>query len=140
MVRDRRELLDILQQSSYRIHQSVQRIVLRRREILRHLLHSYGFNRPVDLHRQFTQRLDELVRAFRVSSDHAVELRRARLNGLHSRVAALDPSKVLQRGYAIVSRKGTIIGSRRILRERDRLDVRFHDGSVRTIVADEESP
>jgi exodeoxyribonuclease VII large subunit len=138
VVRDRREILDILRESSYRMQQSVQRVVTRRRDTIRHLLRSHGINRPVDLHRQFSQRLDELVRAFRVSSDHAIELRRTRLTGLRDRVAALNPSMVLRRGYAIISREGRIVSSRAVLRQRDTIDVRFHDGSVRSTVTGEE--
>jgi exonuclease VII large subunit len=43
---------------------------------------------------------------------------------------ALNPDLVLHRGYAMVYRKGEIVGSARRLKSGDGIDIRFDDGVV----------
>jgi exodeoxyribonuclease VII large subunit len=50
------------------------------------------------------QRLDELTNGILRIFKHALQLRRAHLNGETSRLAALNPQSIMGRGFAIVSR------------------------------------
>jgi exodeoxyribonuclease VII large subunit len=50
------------------------------------------------------------------------------------RLAALDPQRVLRRGYAIVRKQGAVVASRTGVRPRDRVDITFHDGAVSSII------
>ncbi|RPJ38730.1 MAG: exodeoxyribonuclease VII large subunit, partial [Chloroflexi bacterium] len=69
------------------------------------------------------------LRAFR----HALQLRRAHLVGLHSRLAALNPQAILQRGYALVQRPdGRLVRSASEVRSGDAVDVRLRDGTLST--------
>ncbi len=135
VVKDRRAILDILRNSWYTLEETLQDMLQNRRQSIHHLLSSYSFNRPIDLFRQSSQRLDELKRSFSVSSAHLLSLTQERYGALDRRMAALNPRLALKRGYVIVRRDGTIIPSSKKLREADQIDMEFHDGHVRSIIS-----
>jgi exodeoxyribonuclease VII large subunit len=98
------------------------------------LLKSYAFNRPIDLLRQHSQRLDEQRRILTKIVAHTFSISRHNFHSLQQRVASLNPETILKRGYAMVSKDGRIIGSAGLLEERDAVSVRFHDGNVPAVV------
>jgi exodeoxyribonuclease VII large subunit len=134
VVPDRREILEIVRDSWYSIATSMHDGLTVRRDTIRHLLQSYAFNRPVDTLRQSSQRIDELTRSLARVGSHYLALTGARVEGLRDRIAALDPSLALKRGYVMVLRGGSIVGSSRVLGAGDSVDLRFHDGTVHSTV------
>jgi exodeoxyribonuclease VII large subunit len=134
VVRDRRELLEVVRNNWYTINDAVMTLVADARKRIRHLLESHALNRPVDRLHQNAQRLDELDRAITVAASHLFAMTRARQKSLGQRLAALDPRMTLKRGYTIVHRNGHIIPSRLLLKTADTVDVEFHDGTVRSVV------
>ena len=63
--------------------------------------------------------------------EHSLRLRRAHLAGLTSRIAALNPAAILQRGYALVhDEQGRLVHSAGGANPGDLLNIRFNDGSV----------
>jgi exodeoxyribonuclease VII large subunit len=130
VVRDRRELLEILRESVYTMRGSVDSLVTDHRRRIHHVLESYAFNRPIDLLRQHSQRFDEITRQLQSSTDHLIAQTRSRTMALQQRIASLDPRMVLKRGFAIVSREGRTVDSRETLRTDDIIDVEFRDGAV----------
>lgn len=135
VVRDRSALLDTLRNYWYTMHQTVTQMVSDRKDQIRHLLSSYSFNKPIDLLRQHTQRVDELDRSMAASVAHRVALVRSHADALHHRIKALDPQLTLKRGYAIVSRNDAIVSSATMLHANDAIDIRFHDGNVSSTVS-----
>ena len=133
-VRDRSALIELVGKCWYTIRQSVQNMLQDRRETIRHLLASYAFNRPVDLLRQFNQRLDEIQRLLGTAASHTLALTLAEYRSLHQRISALDPRLALKRGYTIVRKEGRIVGSRKPLQPDDPIEIEFHDGNVRSRV------
>jgi exodeoxyribonuclease VII large subunit len=105
-VPDRRELLENVADSWYRIKQAVLDILSDKRERIHNLLNSYAFNRPVDILRQHSQHVDEVLRALHRVAGHAFALTSARQGSLDQRLRALDPRLALKRGYAIVRKGG----------------------------------
>ena len=105
-----------------------------RREAVRRALSSYALSRPLDLLRQYSQRLDDRTRAMTLSLRHTFEMAASRLEGLHARVSSMDPGLALRRGYAIVYRDGKPVSGSGILRPQDRIDVTFRDGIARSTV------
>jgi len=86
------------------------------------------------------QRLDELSRRANVALGHTLLLRRANLNGLEQRMAALSPMSILGRGYALVAQPdGRIVRSIHQVAAGDALDVRVEDGTfgVRVVGPDQ---
>jgi exodeoxyribonuclease VII large subunit len=134
VVPDRRELLENVADSWYRITQAVLGIVSKQRERIHNLLSSYAFNRPVDLLRQHSQRVDEVLRALHRVAGHAFALTTARQGSLDQRLRALDPRLALKRGYAIVRKKGSIVSSVGQVHARDAIEVEFQDGIVRSTI------
>jgi exodeoxyribonuclease VII large subunit len=134
VVPDRRELLENVADSWYRIKQAVLDIVSNQRERIHNLLNSYAFNRPVDLLRQHSQHVDEVLRALHRVAGHALAMTTARQGSLDQRLRALDPRLALKRGYAIVRKKGSIVSSAEQVHSRDAIDVEFRDGTVRSTI------
>ena len=79
---------------------------------------------------QAWQRVDDLTDRSEKAVDHAINLRRERLDGLVGRLVGLSPEGTLKRGYAIVRRSDTdaVVRSIQQVRAGDRLNVRVTDG------------
>jgi exodeoxyribonuclease VII large subunit len=133
-VPDRRELLENVADSWYRIKQAVLDILSDKKERIHNLLNSYAFNRPVDLLRQHSQRVDEVLRTLHRVADHAFALTEARQGSLDQRIRALDPRLALKRGYAIVRKQGAVVSSAAGVKRGDAVDVEFQDGTVRSTI------
>jgi len=134
IVPDRRELLETVANSWYRVSQSVLDIVSKQRERIQHLLSSYAFNRPIDLFRQQSQRLDETQRMLHRDIAGFLGLWGERSRSLGLRLLALNPRLALKRGFAIVRKDDAVVSSRRALQSRDAVEVEFHDGKIRSTI------
>jgi exodeoxyribonuclease VII large subunit len=78
---------------------------------------------------QYRQRIDDLARRGRLAIANRLHTQRVRLEGLRLHLAALDPTAVLARGYAIVSRAdGVVISSTTQVSPGDDIHVRVADG------------
>ncbi len=80
------------------------------------------------------QRVDDLQRRASLAIMNTVRNDRARLKGLRLQLAALDPGRVLERGYAIVTREKEIVSSIHQVAAGDALTVRVADGAFETTV------
>jgi len=85
---------------------------------------------------QRRQRVDDLSHAAQTIAAHRLSLSRERLNGLSSRLSALNPQATLARGYAIVRRKEDDLVVSRVeqVSPGDRLSVRVSDGEFESVV------
>jgi len=74
------------------------------------------------------QRVDELARRAYSSLFHHIQLQSTHVKGMQRRLEALNPSAVLARGYAVVTRKddGSVVS--RIAQASDEMQVRVSDG------------
>jgi exodeoxyribonuclease VII large subunit len=74
------------------------------------------------------QRVDELARRAHSSLYHHIQLQSAHVKGMQRRLEALNPSAVLARGYAVVTRKddGAVVS--RVSQTSDEMKVRVSDG------------
>ncbi|MBQ2952528.1 MAG: exodeoxyribonuclease VII large subunit [Clostridia bacterium] len=59
-----------------------------------------------------------------------------RIDRARARLAALNPSAVLERGYALVLDGESVVGSAEGAKKLDHMTLRFHDGSVRVVKED----
>jgi exodeoxyribonuclease VII large subunit len=130
VVRDRRAVLANVRDYWYTIHELMIAILSDRKKHVRNLLRSYSFNRPIDLLRQHSQRVDELDRGLSSAISHRLALLKSLSQELHHRIAALDPELVLRRGYAMVYRGGKIVSEAHRLHADDEIDIKFRDGTV----------
>jgi exodeoxyribonuclease VII large subunit len=81
------------------------------------------------------QRVDELNRRINAALAHRLELGITGMRGLESRLMALNPMAVLQRGYAVVTKNKQVVASRSQVQEGDALRVRLRDGEFDARVA-----
>jgi exodeoxyribonuclease VII large subunit len=74
------------------------------------------------------QRVDELSRRMYSSILHGVQLQSTHVRGMRNRLEALSPLAVLNRGYAVVTRKadGSVVS--RVVQASDEMRVRVSDG------------
>ncbi len=130
VVRNRSELVEIVRNFCYTGREILRNKITTEKEKLRSLLASYSFNKPFDLLRQSSQRVDELDRSLARLMGHRFVLSRKHLLALQQRANALNPEAVLGRGYAMVMRDNEIISSAKNLQTGDAVKMKFHDGKV----------
>jgi len=130
VVRDRSELLEDIGNLCYTMRGALDNQLSGLRERTASLVTSYSFNRPKDLIREFSQRVDELERSLGISFAHVAQIVHQKYNSFQQQLQALNPGGVLKRGYAIVRKKGRIVSSADLLGYGDEADIQFHDGNV----------
>jgi exodeoxyribonuclease VII large subunit len=74
------------------------------------------------------QRLDEMSRRWNAAQAHRLAIAAEKFKGLESRLLALSPLAVLQRGYAVVTKDKKVVKSVSQVQEKDALRVRVQDG------------
>ncbi|HEX3001694.1 MAG TPA: exodeoxyribonuclease VII large subunit [Methanoregula sp.] len=98
---------------------------------LRDRLRPQRFVRTIEERQQYTADLAErLERAFSTR----LERERLLLSGMKTALDGRSPLSVLARGYCVAEKNGTVIKSIGAVSEKDRIRLRFYDGSSRVIV------
>jgi exodeoxyribonuclease VII large subunit len=78
---------------------------------------------------QNRQRVDDVSRRGHLAVTNLLHNRRMQLEGMRLQLNALDPARVLDRGYAIVLREAAVVTSVTDVAAGDSLTVRVSDGS-----------
>lgn len=136
VVRHRNEIHDNLRILCYTMSDSLKNQADSVRERVVSLLASYSFNRPRDLIREMTQRVDEFDRNLGISFSHLSQVIHNRHQTLMHRLEALSPRGALRRGYAIIRKQGRVVASVRKLARNDKASIQFQDGVAETRVED----
>ena len=95
------EFLEKLESFRSRLKYSISGIIKKQHLSLENLLGSYGFRHPLDLVRQYEQRVDELRHRIHIRLTHHINLIRERVASVLRHLEALSPLGILQRGYSI---------------------------------------
>lgn len=130
VVRDRRELLEVLANMWYTTRRRTEEVLRAERDHLHQLSGSYALNRPRDLLREYLQRMDEHTRALEVSAGHFLRHRQESTATLAGKLSALHPKNVLKRGFAIVRARDGVRTRADEVVEGESARIEFHDGSV----------
>ena len=102
---DWRVLAARIAQNGQALYQGVQQELALRTADVRDCLDAIERRAPdIDTHRQ---RVDDLLAGLVMRLENSLAMHRQRVSGLDQRLGALDPSDVLRRGYAVVSREDT---------------------------------
>ena len=100
------------------------------RWIFRDLQNQLEVNSPLSQIQSDSQQVDELDRRLASASIHRLQLARSRLAGLMQHMAALNPTAVLERGYAIVTnRDGVTVSRIQQVSMGESLNVQVSDGN-----------
>ncbi len=102
------------------------------RQQLRYFIDSYGFRQPIDLVREYSRRLDELVLSLVKSIRFYVTLNKERLTAMEKRLQALNPSAILARGYSICYALPTkqVISTSEDIKLNEKIEIQFSKGSA----------
>lgn len=82
------------------------------------------------------EKLNSMTRRLLNSIDIIITENTNKLDEYQQSLKLLDPHLVLQRGYSVVRRDGTIINSVESLRNNELLDIQFKDGNARAKIID----
>lgn len=107
--------------------------VSQRRDRVRFLAEKPVFSDPHGLLRPFRERLDRLRERLDTHYRFTLSGIRHRLERVSDRLDSLDPKRVLERGYALVSRDGKLITRAEAVEDKDCLTVRWSDGSIQVV-------
>ena len=122
------EIVEIVRNFCYTAQEIIGNTLSLHRQRIGTLLGSYSFNRPVDVLRQHSQRLDELQRVLTQNIQHRVTLLKQQMVSLEKRMTATSPMATLERGYVLVTRGDTIIRHAQQLKSDEKVNLKFHDG------------
>jgi exodeoxyribonuclease VII large subunit len=87
------------------------------------------------------QRLDEQSFRLSLAMKHSIQISETRLSGIASRLSALNPEAVLERGYAILAGPdGRTVNSVFQIHSGDTLDARLYDGTFNVRVLNDPTP
>jgi len=97
---------------------------------------SYGFRRPLDIITQRSQKVDEAGRQLGGGMEKHFEAEAKLISLLGEKLKALSPASVMKRGYSVVRRLPDLrlLTDAAILREKDRIEVKFFKGKIESEV------
>lgn len=84
---------------------------------------------PVRQLAQDRQRVDDIERQAQLAMSNLLRNRKAQLEGIRLQLTALDPARVLDRGYAIVLHEGAVVASVADVSAGETVSVRVSDGA-----------
>ncbi len=127
---DYHEIIENLRNFYYTVQQIISDIIATQKEKIYSQLRSYAFNKPLDMLRQYSQKLDDCKRLLtRNMSQHLSTLQQHRTSFEH-RLEALNPAAVLQRGYAMIVKEEKVIHRAHLLKNEDEVFIQFYDGKL----------
>ncbi len=131
-VRDQREIRRMLRDLDLRLVRGALNGLSTRRRELRQIVKSHGLNRPRSIVEGAMQRLDEIAHRWRVAYRRLAADRRGRVRELAGKLEALDPTKVLARGYALCATEaGRLVRDGAALSTGEKVTLRFARGGAR---------
>jgi exodeoxyribonuclease VII large subunit len=132
---NKEDLLDLLDNLVSRQGRAIHALLTGLRLHLQRLDNRLVFLSPQARIRSDRQRLDEYAYRLQLGCQHHLLFQRTRLQNLEGRLHTLNPTAVLQRGYAIVSRAdGSVVRNTNQVRADDLLDVQVSDGTFSVTV------
>lgn len=125
-----------------RLNNAALDLLRRQRDAVMALEARLRFHTPLRRIQNERQRVDELSRRAHAALGHHLELAAARLRGMSDRLLALNPLAVLERGFAILTRRadGTLVYRLSQALPGDALRVRVSDGEFDAKVVNRQSP
>lgn len=128
---DRADLLSELLGEQDRLNNAALMIVSRRWQDLDLLQQRLNRASPGLRLNEARQAVNDLHKRGLRALRHSLQLRRAHLDGLRSRLTALNPRATLERGFAIVEREdGSLLKSAGDVRPDDQINVQLWDGRI----------
>lgn len=132
---DIRELLGEIYDLRRRLKSSIETRVLLARERLERLRGSRALSHPQERLQHEQETVARLQQRLLTTTQSRFQLEKRRLESYNLQMRALDPQRVLERGYAILSQeKGNVLSSAREAKAQQLLTAQLHDGSLQVRV------
>jgi len=128
------ELRDRLGELKRRIRAGFRDGLDRRRDRLRFLSEKRVFADPSGWIRPFRDRYDRLRDRLNSSFRHYVESMKNQTRRLKDRIQALGPQSILNRGYTMITKDGSVVPSVETVQSGDELSIRWSDGRAEVTV------
>jgi exodeoxyribonuclease VII large subunit len=137
VARERLALLERVTDLRSQLGRATANRLERSRLRLEALASSYVLTQPLARVQTLAQRVDDLTSALARTSRHAIAHRRARWHPLDETLRALDPDRVLGRGYSVVTDAGgRVVRGADQVEVGDALSIRLHRGRLDAEVTD----
>jgi exodeoxyribonuclease VII large subunit len=131
-VPDRRELMLWLDESANRIKSTMENRIKTYRQRLEWARRSRAFGKPLELLRDYSNRLNTSRRNMVSLLEAQVEKRKSRLQSHRAALNALNPMGVLKRGYSVVRKlpEDAVISDASLLDKGSKVSMTFHRGTA----------
>jgi exodeoxyribonuclease VII large subunit len=129
-VRDKNELIPTISALRRGLNFNILSKIEYYKEKLDTLINSYAFRKPLDIIKQYYQRIDEITKRIENSIFHKFEITKNEVVYLEKRLQSLDPQSILKRGYSICYFDGKIIKDSSELKTGDNVKIKFFKGEV----------
>lgn len=105
-------------------------------EKLRQLRESYILRQPLNIVTQYEQRIDDLRKDLELYVAHLVAMRGENFKLLTSKLEALSPLAILNRGYSVTTKlpEGVILKTTKGLRQGDKIETKLGNGRLKSII------
>jgi exodeoxyribonuclease VII large subunit len=134
---DRADLIAEVAELQAHLGEAVTYSIDQRRQEMDYALHRLERASPAARIRSERQRLDDLQERGSRAARQALALHRAHWQGLKNRLQALNPSAILQRGFALVERPdGSLLRSAAQIQSGDPVDIHLWDGKLHARIED----
>ena len=128
---DARDLLGALSHTRQRLHRGVSGPLQALRQRLDWNRTRPGLRHPIERLRDERAKVERARARIRAASESRVRIERQNLMAKRAQMHALDPQRVLERGYALIEQSdGSLLTQARQAGRDDTLKVRLHDGSL----------
>lgn len=126
---DLRELRPAIAESAAAARAAMEARIVAERDDLARLAGRIQRASPARRLSESRQRVDEVTRRSQLAMANVLRGRRMQIAGVRLQLNALDPARVLDRGYAIVIREGAVVASVATVAPGDLVTVRVSDGA-----------
>ncbi len=135
-VMDISEIFKYLEQTIVRIYNSIQQLILRKKNALMSFKHSLDMNNPSRKVEQYKRYIDEIGNRSLLAVRSKLDRGANRLELLKEKLKLLSIDKVLERGFSLVTFNGEIIKECAQLNIGDNVKIKFFKGKIKADVTD----
>lgn len=126
---DKRDFFAFINEFSYNAENTLLYKIKREREKIRTTMLSYGFKYPINLIRNYSQTVDNLLYKISNSAGKKVEASRAKLILLQKMIESHDIKRALKKGFVLVKQDSKFITRFSAFNAEKKSEIIFYDGS-----------
>ena len=135
-VPDRMSLAQNIHNCQQQMEHSVTAQIDAMRHRIRQITDSYTFNTPINRVRDAQQTLSSMIDLLHETCGLRIQHHRHQVELLQGKIKALDPNRILLRGYARIERDGRVVRYSRDMKCHDQISIHLSDGHREAIVCD----